>query len=261
MKVYEEDSLREPVEFKTERGRQSGSKLTRSESGSELELNQRCLRVPLLKRSFSTACKDLINAHGPVRFFGHRFSNHSAFWHLPSCSDDFRWVVLVRCAGDFMFYLPSYAAAFRCIGQELQSQNIEVFELKSRADVFRLQCGDPNPPFTGLKELLFSKETLQMIDREGRRRRGQSTGEIRFDSTSEMLRTVGQYIDTKLGRLRWINNSGSSSDAAFELEYQTRAGQVQMETLPMSFIREASVRMYQRRTDLNDPVNLLTRKR
>jgi hypothetical protein len=160
-----------------------------------------------------------------------------------------------------MFYLPSYAAAFRCIGQELQSQNIEVFELKSHADVFRLQCGDPNLPYTGLKEMLFSKETLEMIDREGRTQRGQSTGAIRFDSTSEMLRTVGQYIDTKLGRLRWINNSGSSADAAFELEYQTRAGQVQMETLPMSFIREASVRMYQRRTDLNDPVNLVARKR
>ena len=160
-----------------------------------------------------------------------------------------------------MFYLPSYAAAFCCIGQELQSQNIEVFELKSHADVFRLQCGDPNPPYTGLKEMVFSKETLQMIDREGRRQRGQLTSEIRFDSIPEMLRTVGQYIDTKLGRLRWVSNIGSSSDAAFELEYQTRAGQVQMETLTMSFIREAAVRMYQRRTDLNDPVNLLTRKR
>jgi hypothetical protein len=160
-----------------------------------------------------------------------------------------------------MFYHPSYAAAFRCIGQELQSQNIEVFELRSHADRFRLQYGDPNPPYTGIKELVFSKETLQMIDRDGRRRRGQSTGEIRFDSIAEMLRTVGQYIDTKLGYLRWINNSGSSSDAAFELEYQTRAGQVQVETLTMSFIREASVRMYQRRTDLINPVNFVTRKR
>jgi hypothetical protein len=160
-----------------------------------------------------------------------------------------------------MFYLPSYAAAFRCIGQELQSQNIEVFELKSRADVFQLQYGDPNPPYTSLKEIMFSKEAIQMIDREGRRRRGQSTGEMRFDSIAEMLRTVGKYIDTKLGQLRSINNSsGSSSDAVFELEYQTRAGQLQMETLTISFIRDASVRMYQRRTDLIDPV-LLTRKR
>jgi hypothetical protein len=160
-----------------------------------------------------------------------------------------------------MFYLPSYAAAFRCIGQELQRRNIEVFELKSHADEFRLQCGDPNPPYTGLIEMLFSKERIQMIDREGQNRRGQSTGEIRFDSIPEILRTVGEYIDKKGGYLRWINNSGSSSDTALELEYQTRAGPVEMETLTMSFIREACVRMYQRRTGLNDPINLLTRKR
>jgi hypothetical protein len=160
-----------------------------------------------------------------------------------------------------MFYLPSYAAAFRCIGQELQRRNIEVFELKSHADEFRLQCGDPNPPYTGLIEMLFSKERIQMIDREGQNRRGQSTGEIRFDSIAEILRTVGEYIDKKGGYLRWVNNSGSSSDTALELEYQTKAGQVEMETLTMSFIREACVRMYQRRTGLNDPVNLLTRKR
>jgi hypothetical protein len=160
-----------------------------------------------------------------------------------------------------MHYLPNYAAAFRCIGQELQSQNIEVFELKSHVDEFRLQCGDPNPPYTHLIEMLFSKERIQMIDREGQKRRGQSTGEIRFDSIPEILRTVGEYIDKKGGYLRWINNSGSLSDSALELEYQTRAGQVEMETLTMSFIREACVRMYQRRTGLNDPVNLLTRKR
>jgi hypothetical protein len=135
-----------------------------------------------------------------------------------------------------------------------------VFELESHAGVFRLQCGDPNPPYTGLKEIIFPKETLQMLDREGRRRRGQSTGEIRFDSIAEMLRTVGQYIDTKLGHLRWINNSGSSSTRLSSLNIK-RDLDKSSGNLTMSFIREASVRMYQRRTDLIDPVNLLTRKR
>jgi hypothetical protein len=162
---------------------------------------------------------------------------------------------------DFMLYLPSYAGALRCIGQELQHQNIDVFELTIHANELRLQCGDPNPPHTGLIEMVFSKEKIQMIDREGRARRGQSTREIRFDSIPEILRAVGEYIDKKSSYLRWINNSGSSSDAALELEYQTRTGEVEMETLTMSFIRDASVRMYQRRAGRNDPFNLLTRKR
>jgi hypothetical protein len=81
-----------------------------------------------------------------------------------------------------MSYLPSYAAAFRCIGQELQSQNIEVFELKSHAGEFRLQCGDQNPPYTGLVEMLFSKEKIQMIDREGED--GGVSRPVRYDSTA-----------------------------------------------------------------------------
>ncbi|MGH7874085.1 MAG: hypothetical protein ACREQO_17930 [Candidatus Binatia bacterium] len=160
-----------------------------------------------------------------------------------------------------MLYLPNYAAAFRCIGQELQSQNIEVFELKSHADEFRLQCGDPDPPYTRIIEMSFSKEKLEMIDREGRRRRGQSTGEIRFDSIPEILRTVGEYLDKKGSYLRWLNNTGSLPEEALEVEYQTRAGQIERESLTVSFIREACVRMYQRRTGLKGPINLLTRKR
>lgn len=116
-----------------------------------------------------------------------------------------------------MLYLPNYAAAFRCIGQELQSKNIEVFELKSHADEFRLQCGDPNPPYVRIIDLSFSKENIEIIDREGRKRRGQSTGEIRFDSIPEILRTVGSTstkraatcdeLPTALLRLRRLWNS------------------------------------------------------
>jgi hypothetical protein len=160
-----------------------------------------------------------------------------------------------------MFYLPSYAGALRCIGQELQRQNIDLFELKSHPNEFCLQCGDPNPPYTGLIEMAFSKEKIQVIDREGRAQRGQSTGEIRFDSIPETLRAVGEYIDKKSCSLRWISNCGSPSDAALQLEYQTRVGEVELETLTLSFIREACVRMYQKRTGLDDAINVLTRKR
>jgi hypothetical protein len=45
-----------------------------------------------------------------------------------------------------MLYFPNYARALRCIGQALQTRNIEVFELKTDANEFRVQCEDPNPP-------------------------------------------------------------------------------------------------------------------
>jgi hypothetical protein len=100
-----------------------------------------------------------------------------------------------------------------------------------------------------------------MIDREGRRRRGQSTGEIRFDSIPEILRTVGEYLDKKGGYLRRVTNSPASPEAALELEYQTRAGEIEREILLMSFVRETCVRMYQRRTEVKHPINILTRRR
>jgi hypothetical protein len=162
-----------------------------------------------------------------------------------------------------MPYLPNYAGALRCVGQALQNQDIEVFELKSQANEFRLQGGDPNPPYTALVEITFSTDRIKVLDREGQARRGQSNGEVRFDSVPEILRAVGEYVDNKRGHLRRINNSCASisDQPAVEIEYQTRAGDVQLESLTMNFIREAAVRMYKRRSRLRDPVNILTRKR
>jgi hypothetical protein len=162
-----------------------------------------------------------------------------------------------------MLYRPNYAGALRCIGQALQNQKIEVFELRTHADEFRLQGGDPNPPYIAVIELRFSIENITILDREGQARRRRSNAEIRFDSIPEILRAVGEYIDSKRGYLRHVNNTNSSSfdDPAVEIEYESRAGDVRSETLEMSFIREAVVRMYKRRARISNPINILTRQR
>jgi hypothetical protein len=144
-----------------------------------------------------------------------------------------------------MPYLPNYAGALRCIGQALQNQAIEAFEIKIYADEFRLLVGDPNPPYTALIELNFSVQQIEILDQEGKARRGQSATEVRFDSVPEVLRAIGEYVDHKRGHLRRVDSS--SLEAAVEIEYQTRAGDVQTENLDMSFIYEACVHMYKRR--------------
>jgi hypothetical protein len=80
-----------------------------------------------------------------------------------------------------MLYLPNYAVALRCIGQALQRQNIEVFELQSDGDDFRVQGANPNPPYIGLIELRFSLDDIKILDREGQAQRRQSKSEFRFD--------------------------------------------------------------------------------
>jgi hypothetical protein len=158
-----------------------------------------------------------------------------------------------------MLYLPNYAGTLRCIGQALQNQNIEVFELKTEANEFRVQCADPNPPYTTLIELLFSLDSIKILDREGQARRRQSKSEFRFDSLPEILRAVGECIDKKRGHLRRLNNCCSADQGDVELEYETRAGDIRSETLALSFIREAGVQMYKRRTRLSNPIGMLTR--
>ncbi|MGH7796190.1 MAG: hypothetical protein ACREQ2_15065 [Candidatus Binatia bacterium] len=162
-----------------------------------------------------------------------------------------------------MLYLPHYAGALRCVGQALQDRNIEVFDLKNHTNDFRVQGGDPNPPYIGLIEVSFSTEDIKILDREGQTKRGQSSGEVRFDSLAEVLRAVGEYIDNKRVHLRRVHNSGSpiSDHPAVEIEYETRAGDVQLENLSMSFIREASVHMYKKRTRLSSPVSIFARRR
>ena len=158
-----------------------------------------------------------------------------------------------------MLYLQSYASTLRCIGQALQSHNIEVFELKTDANEFRVQCEDPNPPYTALIELKFSPDNITILDREGQARRHQLKSEFRFDSLPEILRAVGVYIDKRAARLRRLNNCCLSDDAEIEIEYQTRGGDIRTETLSMNVIRETAVDMYKRRTRLSNPITILTR--
>jgi hypothetical protein len=160
-----------------------------------------------------------------------------------------------------MQYFTNYAGTLRCIGQVLHNQEIEAFEINTYANEFRLLAGDPNPPYTALIELKFSVQDIEILDREGQARRGQSTTETtddRFDSVPEVLRAVGEHIDHKRGYLRRVDNS---SGAAVEIEYQTRAGNIQTENLAMSFIHETCVHMYKRRTRLTNPISILKHKR
>jgi hypothetical protein len=163
-----------------------------------------------------------------------------------------------------MLNLSNHARALRCIGQALRNLEIEVFELKTYAGGYRLTAGDPHPPYTGLVEISFDSQNIEVLDREGHALRGRSSGEVRFDTLPEMLRALGEYIDRRQVQLRRIDNSALptvDNMPALTLEYQTRSGDIQTEDLPVSFLREASVRMYKHRAPSTNRIELLTRKR
>ena len=178
---------------------------------------------------------------------------------------DFCLLVLIfRCRemrfkGNGMLYLPNYASALRCIGQALQSRNVDIFELIADTDKFVVQCGDPNPPYTDVLKLQYSLDSITILDREGQAKRRQTKAEFRFDSLPEILRATGKYVDSKRAQLRQLNTCCSSA-GEIELEYQTKAGEIQSETLVMGLIRETAVDMYKRRSRISNPIDILTRR-
>ena len=160
-----------------------------------------------------------------------------------------------------MLYVPNYACALRCIGQALQNQHIEICELKAEGNEFRLECGDPNPPYTAIIRLSYSLDRLKILDRDGQARRAPWRSEVRFDSIPERLRAIGHYVDNKRARLRRLNIAGLSDQPDIELDCETRAGEMISETLTMGFVRETAVCMYKRRARVSNPVDMLTRGR
>ena len=157
-----------------------------------------------------------------------------------------------------MFYFPNYAGALRCIGQSLESRNIDVFELIADADDFVVQCADPNPPYTKLLKLHYSLDAITILDREGQAKRRRVKSEFRFDSLPETLRAAGKYIDGKRAQLRRLNNCVSEGE--IELEYQIRSGEIRFEKLNLSLIREIGVNMYKRRSRISNPIEILTHR-
>jgi hypothetical protein len=135
--------------------------------------------------------------------------------------------------------------------------NIDLFELKSDGDDFRVQGANPNPPYIGIIDLRFS---LKILDREGQaRRRQRSNSEFRFDSLPEILRAIGKYVDDKRGtRLCRLNNCCLSDQDAVEIEYQTRREDVRSEILSISVIREIGVNMYKERNRVPNRIKMVT---
>lgn len=140
-----------------------------------------------------------------------------------------------------------YSNALRCIGQALEKKQIEVFELKLKDGFFRLQCGDPEPPYLKLIELNYSFDDLLVLERKARAERGGSSERSSFDSLAELLRALGRHVDKQRAWLLRICNAELSTTNMFKLEYMTRNRDVKSQEIGPDFLYEHCVRMYKER--------------
>jgi hypothetical protein len=146
--------------------------------------------------------------------------------------------------------LCTYSNALRCIGQALETSDIEDFDLKYYSGEFRLECGDPIPPYLKLIQLRYALDDIKSLERKGQARRAGPGKSVSFDSLSEVLRTLGGYVDKRGGRLLRICSSDSSlTQGSVKLEYQTGNRLLHVEEFSMTSIYETIARMYRDRSD------------
>jgi hypothetical protein len=138
-----------------------------------------------------------------------------------------------------------YSNALRSIGQVLGKWGINAFELTCFGSEFRLQCGDPTPPYLTLMKLRYTDDDIRSLERKGRARRGVSVTTTEQDGPAAILRALGGYVDDEGGNLvRICNSAASLEDGLIRLEYRSRDGQIRRKDVSLISIHEYSERMY-----------------
>jgi hypothetical protein len=135
------------------------------------------------------------------------------------------------------------STSLRVIGQLLEEQGFDVFDLRSSATEFTLQCASPAAPHLSLVELSFSLPQLRSVDQQAKVRRSGTFAFVRFDGLPEILRALGRHVESEEGELLRISNS--EPDTVL-VEYRTRDRRV-VKDVPVLSIREQAERMYRQR--------------
>ncbi len=176
------------------------------------------------------------------------------------------WWLLRRWNRPAMTLGSSYAQALRAIGQDLESQHAECFEMvihgtdyvvqgKARGglqtktvspliDRIPLQSthllgrngssAKSNPyseiPNRTTFQLRITPKELFHLDREGRAKRGKTDRAQNVDTISELLRGAGEYVENTGGRLRAI----SWNDDVLTITYDTAQGREKKESFRLT---------------------------
>ncbi|MGH7829280.1 MAG: hypothetical protein ACREP8_03800 [Candidatus Binatia bacterium] len=136
------------------------------------------------------------------------------------------------------------AQILRTIGQVIEEQRLEDFEIKSEGDSYRIR--DVAQVKSFFKHPLEVRYTLDDITQLEREREAKRTGPSRtpdFTSLSQVLRTVGHYLDAKESHLLGISKRALLLTIEYETEQQSRREE---EYLTSSFY-DLAVRLYKQR--------------
>ena len=145
----------------------------------------------------------------------------------------------------------NHARELRTIGQELDRQNIDIFDLRYQDGDYLLECADPNPPFTELVHIRYTKFELSSLELSAAQARQAKFTLVNFQSLAEILRTIGwklEKLDAKLARISTLETVADG--ARFKIEYESSDGRTRTEEMVTSNIADLAMHMYKERAQL-----------
>ena len=89
----------------------------------------------------------------------------------------------------------NHARELRTIGQQLDKQSIDIFDLLYEDGDYVLVCGDPNPPFTDLIHLRYSTFELKSLEFRAIEERSPGFKLVEFTGMGEILRAIGRHVE------------------------------------------------------------------
>ena len=152
----------------------------------------------------------------------------------------------------------SYDRQLRSLGQSLEAQRIEVFELTMQGEEYSVR-GEPEKETSLLatlrnwqkrlrsegmiKALTYTSQDLEELDRQGAANRAKSNRLPDFHSLPNTLRTVGAYLDSKDAELMELHKKQLS----VAILSRTTAGYPELEERSLGSLYDLFVKSHGRR--------------
>jgi len=139
----------------------------------------------------------------------------------------------------------------RTLGQQLDKQGIDIFDLRAADGDYFLECADPNPPFTDLLHLRYSTVELEALDVAAAQLRRPGFTQVNFQGMAELLRATGRYVERHNATLLRFSAPGTVIDGSLlRIEYQTRDVRHHSEDLTTNQLMDTAIRMYKQRAHI-----------
>jgi hypothetical protein len=138
-----------------------------------------------------------------------------------------------------------WSKALRAIGQDLEARGIKTFVIRCEADLYVVEAGYQSPPAPTPVTLYYTLDDIEQLDREGQED-DRGSGVKDFLTLSQILRTIGTYVDRKGARLLSVSNN-TSTGTVVTIEYETAQGARVIDDRTGSAIYDMCVSFYKLR--------------